>query len=217
MGTATAPKFPRALQAIGDYADAHRRFYNLPGLTLSVTAPDGFSTTINQGFASLQGPEPIGANTLFQIGSITKCMTAAVLHQLAFEGRVDLDGDARPLLPDGPWPDAKMTVQQLIDHVSGLPGDGPAHLSGGRLSLTYKPGEHWWYSNLGYVLLGRIAERAGGAPLRQLIGQRILSPLGMAHTRGAVTAADRLMSAQGYEPYDRSVPYVRGSALRPSP
>jgi len=214
---AARPGMNEAIQAIGNYADAHCRFYNLPNMTLSVTTPDGFSTTINRGFADLEDRRPIRPDTLFQIGSITKSITAAIIHQLAAEGRLSLNADARPLLPEAPWPDAKITVQQLLDHVSGLPDDGPTHVSGGRLWVGYAPGEHWWYSNVGYVLLGRIAERAGAAPLQQLIERRVLSPIGMNRSRGVVTAADRLISAQGYEPVDRSLPYVRGSALRPAP
>ncbi len=214
---AAQPGMAEAIQAIGNYADAHRRFYNLPNMTLSVTAPDGFSTIINRGVANLEDRRPVGPETLFQIGSITKSITAAIIHQLAAEGRLSLNGDARPLLPEAPWPDARITVQQLLDHVSGLPDDGPTHASAGRLWVGYEPGKHWWYSNVGYVLLGRIAERAGGAPLRQLIERRVLLPLGMSRSRGVVTAADRLISAEGYEPVDRSIPYVRGSPLRPAP
>ncbi len=216
-GAVSTSRVAEALAAIGDYTEVHRRFFTLPAVTLSVATPDGWSTTIDRGFADLDTRRPIAAGTLFQIGSITKSITAAVIHQLAAEGKLRLDGDARPLLPDAPWPAEVITVQHLLDHDSGLPEDGPKHPSAGRLWLGFKPGEHWSYSNVGYILLGRIAEEAAGAPLRQLIEARVLAPLGMSRSRGAVTAADRLASAQGYEPFDLSRPYVRGSALRPAP
>lgn len=219
LAKAVAPgsRMADAVGAIRDYAEANRRFFSLPALTVSATMPDGFSATINSGFADVDARRPVAAATLFQIGSITKSMTAAVIHQLAAEGRLRIDSDARALLPDAPWPDSVITIQHLLDHNSGLPADGPTHLSAGRLWLGYTPGQHWSYSNLGYVLLGRIAERGGGAPLARLIEARVLLPLGMSNSRGAVTASDRLDYAQAYEPFDLSRPYVRGSALRPAP
>ena len=93
---AARPGMAEAIQAIGNYADAHRRFYNLPNMTLSVTAPDGFSTIINRGVADLEDRRPVGPETLFQIGSITKSITAAIIHQLAAEGRLSLDGGCSP-------------------------------------------------------------------------------------------------------------------------
>jgi CubicO group peptidase (beta-lactamase class C family) len=94
LATSSPSRMAQAIGAIGYYADANVRYYNLPAVTPSVTTPDGLSTTINRGYASLGRPQPIAVDTLFQIGSITKSMTAAVIHQLAAEGRLDLHGDA---------------------------------------------------------------------------------------------------------------------------
>ena len=60
----------------------------LPGLTIGLTTPDGFATTINLGFANAEARTPITGDTLFQVGSITKAMVAALLHQFAAEGRL---------------------------------------------------------------------------------------------------------------------------------
>src|SRR4051794_41905946 len=72
-----------ALSAIGAYAEAHRRVFTLPGLTLGVTTPDGFSTVLDFGFANADSRKPISRETLFQIGSISKAMQAAGVHQAA--------------------------------------------------------------------------------------------------------------------------------------
>src|SRR5690242_18588118 len=68
-----------ALAAIRAYGEAHRAYWGLPGMTLGVTTPDGFQTVINFGYANLDAKTPITDNTLFQIGSISKVMVAAVL------------------------------------------------------------------------------------------------------------------------------------------
>jgi len=206
----------RAIGAIEDYAEAHRRWFGLPGITLSVTTPGGFSSVVNTGVANLDAQTPITADTLFQIGSISKSLTAAVLHQFIAEGRLKLSDRIVAILPRAPLPaGSPIEVQHLLDHVAGIPGDAPLFVRGG-LWTAYAPGKHWHYSNTGYELLGHLAEHIGGKPLRQLLAERLFRPLGMIRTRGALKAADRLLYAQGYEPADLSIPFIRGTPLRPA-
>ena len=89
---------------------------------------------------------------------------------------------------------------------SPMAGCGPA----------YAPGAHWHYSNTGYDMLGKIAETCGGKPLDRLLAERIFAPLGMSRSRGAIIGADRMLYAQGYEPADLTVPFVRGAPLAPA-
>lgn len=215
------PTLAAALQAIRAYGDAHLRYYGLPGMTLGVTAPNGFATVINFGDTNretLAPIPPIAPGALFQIGSITKVMTALVIHQLAAEGRLKLGDQASSLVPDVQLPAGSgITVQHLLDHRAGLPDFAPVAPEGG-LWTGFPPGEHYYYSNTGYDILTRIAESAGGKPLASLFAERIFAPLGMNRTRGAIVASDRQLYAQGYEPADTSVPYVRrGYGLVPAP
>jgi len=210
-----APK-QRAMGAIEDYAEAHRRWFGLPGMTVSVTSPTGFSSVVNTGFANLDAQAPIAADTLFQIGSISKSFTAALLHQYASEGRLKLSDRIVRILPGAPLPpNSPIEVQHLLDHVAGIPGDAPLFVSGG-LWTAYAPGKHWNYSNTGYELLGLLAVHIGGKPLDRLLAERLYRPMGMIRTRGAITSADRLLYAQGYEPADLAIPFVRGTPLRPA-
>ena len=214
--TAVPPQFAAALAAITAAAEDLRRTVNLPGLTLGLTAPGGFSQVLNLGFANADARRPITAETLFQIGSISKAMTAVLLHQLAAEGPLDLNADVRSLMPDLPLPRReRISVQHLIDHVSGLPDNAPLFTPGG-LWLGFKPGEHWHYSNTGYEILGKLAEHAGGKPLARLLEERLFRPLGMTRSRGAIVGADRPRYAIGYEAADMLAPYVRGAPLAPA-
>jgi CubicO group peptidase (beta-lactamase class C family) len=205
-----------ALDAIGAYAEAHMRHFDLPGLTLGLTMADGFARVLNFGFANRDSRTPISDETLFQIGSISKVLAAALLHQLAGEGRIALTDRVSAFLPGIPLPAGNaITVQNLLDHVAGLPGDAPTFPEGG-LWTAYRPGEHWHYSNTGYDILGKLAEHIGGKPLGRLLQERIFAPLGMRRTRGAIIAADRLLYAQGYEAADPTIPFARGAPLRPA-
>jgi D-alanyl-D-alanine carboxypeptidase len=208
-------KYASALAAIQAYGEAHLQHFRLPGLTLGVTTADGFGTTQNFGFANADARAPVTPDTLFQIGSISKLTNAAILHQLAAEGRLRLTDRLNDLLPVIPLPaGSAITVQHLLDHVAGIPGDAPLFPDGG-LWTAYAPGQHWHYSNTGYAILGRLIEHVEGKPLADVAEQRIFRPLGMARTRGAIIAEDRALYALGYETADE-LPFAIGVPLAPA-
>ncbi|HEY1569962.1 MAG TPA: serine hydrolase domain-containing protein [Pseudonocardiaceae bacterium] len=120
---------------------------------------------------------------VFEIGSITKTMTATVLALLVGEGVLGLDDEISRWLSAGP--NGAITVRQLATHTSGLPSGGRDSWAGytfehaeadlQRVSL----GTGRRYSNLGFQLLGLLLERAGGMAYRALLTSRLLVPLGM--------------------------------------
>ena len=210
------PGLAAALSAIQSYGEQHRSYYGLPGMTLGVTTPDGFATVLNFGFANAEARAPITGDSLFQVGSISKLMVAALLHQFASEGRFSLTDRIDKLLPGLALPPGNaIQVQHLLDHVAGLPGDAPMFPAGG-LWTAYAPGAHWHYSNTAYAMLGKLAEHVGGKPLGRLLEDRLFTPLGMNRSRGAILAPDRLLYAQGYEAADQITPFVRGVPLAPA-
>jgi len=205
-----------ALAAIRAYGEAHHRRFGLPGLTLGVTTPDGFSTVLDFGYANADARSPITADTLFQIGSISKSMTSTLLHQFAAEGRLNLTDRISAIMPEFPLPRGNaITVQHMLDHTAGLPGDSPLYPDGG-LWTAYAPGAHWHYSNTAYEMLGKLAEHIGGKPLSQLLAERIFAPLGMRRSHGAIIGAERTMYAQGYEAADPTGVFVWGLPLAPA-
>ena len=209
-------RFAAALAAIGAYGEAHLRYFGLPGMTLGLTTPDGFTDVLNFGYANAEARTPIAPDTLFQVGSISKVMVASVVHQLAAEGRFKLTDRISGLLPSIALPSGNsIQVQHLLDHVAGLPSDAPLFPPGG-LWTGYAPLAHWHYSNTGYVILGKLAEHFGGKPLGQLLADRVFLPLGMKRTRGAIVGTDRTQYAQGYEMADMTVPFARGVPLAPA-
>src|SRR3954470_18239827 len=210
------PDLSAAVAAIRAYGEAHRQHWDLPGLTVGLTTPGGFGTVLNLGFANADARSPITDNTLFQIGSISKLMTATLLHQFVAEGRLQLTDRISTLLPVMPLPSGNaIQVQHLLDHVAGLPGDAPLFPEGG-LWTAYAPGEHWHYSNTAYDMLGKLVEHVGGKPLNRLLEERLFAPLGMRRSHGAIVADDRLLYAQGYEAADQIIPFARGVPLAPA-
>ena len=212
-----APGLGAAIEAIRNYGAQHLVHFGLPGVTVGLTAPGGLSTILNFGFADRERNRAITPDTLFEVGSITKVMTAALLHQLAAEGRLKLTDRISSLLPSIPLPPGNLvTVQHLLDHVSGLPSDAPLSPPGG-LWTGFPPGSHWHYSNTGFEILGKLAEHSSGEPLARLFETRIFAPLGMSRSRGAVLAADQALYAQGYRAANPAVPFALGAPLAPAP
>lgn len=220
----TAPAFAQddrqmaaAFAAIRAFGEEELSFNHLPGMTLGIVTPDARRTVFNFGYANLDTRAPITSDTLFQIGSITKLMVAALFHQFAAAGMLRLDDRISKLLPQVPLPaNEPIEVQHVLDHVAGLPSDAPMYPEGG-LWTSYAPGAHWHYSNTGYEILGKIAEHVSGKSLAQLLRERIFTPLKMVRSRGAILDSDRQLYAQGYEAADQFAPYIRGAPLAPAP
>jgi len=209
------PKRAAALAAIRAYGEAHLEHFRLPGMTLGVTTPDGFGTVLNFGYANADARTPIASDTLFEIGSISKSMTATLIHQFVAEGRFGLTNRISDLMPAIPLPAGNaITIQNLLDHTAGLPDGAPIFAEGG-LWTGFAPGTHWSYSNTGYAILGKLAEHVGGKPLARLLAERIFVPLRMSRSHGAIIANDRPLYAQGYEVADE-LPFAIGLPLAPA-
>jgi CubicO group peptidase (beta-lactamase class C family) len=119
----------------------------------------------------------VTTETVFDLASLTKVLATATLAlDLTIQGRLDLDHEVRAYLPAWSGADrARVTVGDLLEHASGLPGyrDYFRTLAGrGQFvaaiaaePLEYIPRTASTYSDLGFMLLGFILEDAGGAPL----------------------------------------------------
>lgn len=141
---------------------------------------------------------PIGPATPFDLASLTKPMaTAAIAYALVSEGRLGLDDRAARWLPVP----ADITVAHLLGHAAGYPahvelfrrlwagdlggaGEPRAALTSMamRTPLERAPGDAAVYSDLGFITLGALLERAGGAPLEALFPALVAEPLGLAAT-----------------------------------
>jgi serine-type D-Ala-D-Ala carboxypeptidase/endopeptidase len=136
----------------------------------------------------------------FEIGSVTKTMTAALLASLVGDSVVALDDEIGRWLDAGP--NAGITLEQLATHTSGLPrlapnqpttGSNPyrdftaQRAEEGLRAAARAKGAGFVYSNFGYQLLGLVLERATGRRYQGLLAERLLGPLGMTCS-GAGTA-----------------------------
>jgi len=190
----------KALSAIEDYVKDHRDAWGIPGMTLCVVDRNGFTGFVRSGLANVDRDIRVRPDHLFQVGSITKMMTGIAIWSLIDEGKLSLDARLVDLLPRIAIRDGdKITLAHLLNHTSGLPGGAPLVLDGGLWTL-FEPGSDWEYCNLGYRILGKIAAQADGRSYADCVEARVLHPLGMTQSIGAMRSADRQHYAQGYEP-----------------
>jgi CubicO group peptidase (beta-lactamase class C family) len=137
-------------------------------------------------------------DSVFQIGSITKVYTTTLIMQLVDEGLIDLDAPAVTYLPDlqfgDPVQTPKVTIRHLLTHSSGVDGDYFDDFGRGddavekyvaackKLPFIFPLGEMWSYCNAGFVVLGRIIETMAGMTWERSLHDRLLAPIGAAHT-----------------------------------
>ncbi len=175
----------------------HVDAFALPGLAVGI-ARSGEVVARGFGTRDRSTGEPVTADTLFHVASVSKTFVSTAVLQLVESGEVGLDEPVATFLPDLPWADPRsrgISARHLLSHTSGLgdvtdyrwhepeDDDGAlgrfaAEVAGWRLERD--PGAAWAYSNAGYELLGHLVATIGGAPFETLVRERVLEPPGMA-------------------------------------
>lgn len=139
------------------------------------------------GLANQDG-RPIDRRSLFELASVTKPFTAALVMRLDRAGLLSIDDSIAKHLPGVPAEKKPITIRHLLTHTSGLgpPLDRPpkdtreaaeqVYLAS---ALSSPPGANYQYSNVGYMLLAAIVERATGKPFEEALREHLLGPSGM--------------------------------------
>ncbi|HET7030417.1 MAG TPA: serine hydrolase domain-containing protein, partial [Candidatus Limnocylindrales bacterium] len=206
-----------ALGRVDEIADRTFRGWTVPGLVYGVVVDGELVHSRGLGRLRIGDAATPDADSVFRIASMTKSFTAATVLSLRDEGRLRLDDPIALHLPQlaglhGPTSDSPpITIRHLLTMTAGFPTDDPwgdrqqgldparfLELVADGLSFAWAPGTRFEYSNLGYGLLGRIITAVAGREYREVVGERILEPLGLASTGylEAEVAPERL--ARGY-------------------
>jgi CubicO group peptidase (beta-lactamase class C family) len=177
-----------------------------PAVSMAVAVTDRHRTLAVRSYG------PVDNATMFQIGSIGKSFTAIVTLQLVEEGLLDLHAPITDVLP---WfsvrgATATNTLHHLLTHSAGLiRGSELATASNYDVvaladsEVGFAAGEHLWYSNVGYRVIGVALERVTGLGYPQLVRERILERLEMCESEPWIVPEMRSRLAQTYVPlYD---------------
>lgn len=180
-------------------------YHQVPAVSIALINGGRVEWTRAYGVADVGGTQPVGPETLFQAGSVSKAITAIAALQLVEQGRLALDGEANRQLVSWKIPDNEFTRQRpvtlrmLLNHSAGttvhgynghaqgeplptlhqvLEGTAPANAEPVRVDLL--PGSVWRYSGGGYSVIQQMMEDASGQSFAALVGHGVLEPLGMA-------------------------------------
>lgn len=190
----------------------------VPGLVAAVGIGGDMTWQVALGEAesSPYQVRPMRPDTIFDLASLSKVVsTLPVILSLVEEGRLLVSDPAVLYLPEFAG-DGKeeVTIGHLLSHTAGLISgrefyrttSGPALLAAAVSEpMAAAPGERAVYSDIGFMMLGEIAARAGGASLAELAAARVFSPLGMRET-GYSPALDlwpRVAATEVFAGHDR--------------
>ena len=186
------------------------------------------------GMANLDWDVPNTADTKFRIGSITKQFTAMSILLLQEQGKLTIHDPICTYIEDCPDTWADITIEHLLLHTSGIPNftELPDYVPTSGLRslplatiqrfidkpLDFQPGEEWYYSNSGYILLGYLIQEVSGQSYQRFLRDNIFEPFGL--TDSGYDENYRIIKnrALGYENsrrvasfIDMTVPYAAGA------
>lgn len=155
----------------------------IAGLSLAVIEEGRVSEV--RGFGQQAEGRPVAFDTIFNVASLTKPVTALVALRLAAEGRWDIDRPLADFHLDADIADApearQVTTRHVLTHTTGLPNW--RHLDeSGRLTFDFAPGTQYRYSGEGFEWLRQAMEAATGESLETLARRLVFQPAGMTDT-----------------------------------
>lgn len=171
---------------------------NIKSLSAAIQLPDTNVWARATGISSVSPAVNVTTDDVYEIGSVTKTMTAACVLQLADQGMINLDDSLHEWLDTIQYINPDVTLRQLLRHQSGIydvlnnPACQPALGADpdsiwdmqNLISVFINPplfpaGTSWSYSNTNYFLLGMIIEAVTGNPYYVELRNRFFTPLGL--------------------------------------
>jgi CubicO group peptidase (beta-lactamase class C family) len=181
----------------------------MPGAAVLVIKEGQVLHMKGYGLADIKSKQPIGPETSFLLGSVTKSFTALSIMILADRDKLSYNDSLSKFFPQFPRYARTITVRDLLHHTSGLAeyedlwrelgmidDDWPRstkskpspfeptsrqtlNLLAVQKKLEFYPGEDYRYRNSGYVVLAQIVEKVSGQRFRKFVAKEIFKPLGM--------------------------------------
>jgi D-alanyl-D-alanine carboxypeptidase len=237
-GEQEAPRFSDDVVERLDEAVADQMEYNdLPGVVVGVWVPGEGEYVVARGKANLETGEKREVGDPFRTGSITKTFVATAVLQLVEEGELSKSDKLAEWYPDFPNAE-KITVDDLLrmrsgivegsdmdafweayekDRLAGVSADDVIERAAqSSAQLGYPPDQRTEYTNVNYVLLGKIVEKVSGEDLGAHLSRTILEPLGLEDTTYPKTS-DLPGDLHGYHRDIARVEPVDTTVVNPDP
>ncbi|KVA10645.1 class C beta-lactamase [Burkholderia latens] len=224
-GRATAATQDDIHAAVTRHVAPLMKQFAIPGMAIGVVA-DGKPYVFDYGVMSTQTGKPVTGDTLFEIGSVSKTLTATLASDAQESGDLSLSDPAGKYLPAlTRTPFGRVTLLELGTHTpGGMPLQVPdsIHDDGALLDYlqawrpVYAPGTRRTYSNVAIGMLGELTAKAMNRDFAALMEQRLFPALGMTHTYINVPPAREADYAQGYTKDGKPIRMAGGMLWQPA-
>jgi D-alanyl-D-alanine carboxypeptidase len=188
-----------------------------PSIQYAFFSKDNLIKRYTFGYVDIENKKKADKSTTYNVFSVTKTFTALAVLQLSELSKLRIEDPIKDYLPDFPY-NPEITIKQVLSHTSGIPNPLPMawiHLSSeteafdrdeffkkiisNHNNAIAKPGEKFAYSNLGYVLLGKLIEKVSGFKYEDYIKNRIIGALGIKDSELGFEIHDTTNHATGYQ------------------
>jgi CubicO group peptidase (beta-lactamase class C family) len=171
--------------------------YDIPGLAIGIVRGDSIYYTAGYGVRDVASNEPVTDSSVFHTASVSKLFTAMAVMKLINENQFTLETRVADLIPEIHYDDERfkfITIKQLLNHTSGLPDVSNYHWGRQNKSesalenyitekknthLKTTPGASFYYSNMGYNLLGYIVQKKSKVSFEDYVKTNVLNPAKM--------------------------------------
>jgi CubicO group peptidase (beta-lactamase class C family) len=191
---------PRPAAGAQPFLDRLRAATGTPAVSGAVALGGKVVFSGGAGMIDLENHVAATGNSVYDIGSLSKAVTAIAVMQLVEKRRISLDDDVRSYVPELPDKGATITIRHLLTHTSGIrhyrPTDFPGTPDNENIQpiaswkdglrffaadpLLFPPGKFFYYSSYGVNLLQGVVEKAAGETFEAYLGEHVWKPAGMA-------------------------------------
>jgi D-alanyl-D-alanine carboxypeptidase len=229
-GSSAPPQTPSLGSVVDGVVNAALQQQGIPAVEVALAKNGTILYSQAFGFSNLLTRQAPQTDTIFEIGSITKQFTAALIMKLQEQGKLQVDDSVNLYLPEYGFNPA-ITIRMLLTHTSGLwnytnlpqysswvngVSEATVLTAVSQQPLIFPPGTAYSYSNSNFFALGAIIEKVTGKPYATNLQQYILQPLALANTYYSLPPAAQ--AATGYINsgvpaivVDRSAPFAAGA------
>lgn len=209
-------------------------YYNVPGLALAIIDGSQLEWSKGYGHTTFDKTSLVNENTLFQIGSAGKMITSLTTLALVEKGVLDLEKDVNEYLtsweiPKNPFvKDTPITLKMLLSHTAGIQDDYSEqfvhnkylpglteHLNINDYQIIRDPGEDYFYTGAGYIIIEQIIEDVTGKPYKTVAEEEVLLPLNMNNTYLQIFLADSLLDNVAYAHHKNGEIYKNNYPIYP--
>jgi D-alanyl-D-alanine carboxypeptidase len=167
-------------QAIVNRVDSvmaeYRRMRSVPGLSLTIVRRGRILLSRGYGWADTSGVTPTSDETIFELGSIKKPLTAAVILRMTERGQVRLSDPVEKWVTSIRVPGSPVRIRDMLSQVSGLPELDDAETI---TRLDFEPGTRWAYSNANFDRLDRVVGAVDGRTFADYVAEEFSAPMGL--------------------------------------